>query len=384
MQFTATKEQLLPALKKAVGVIDNRNTMPILANVLLNIDNDTLTITSTDLEIQIVSKVQLIQGNGFNGAASITVPAKKLFDIVSALPNEASIKFKLDDNGKGQKLKISSGRSRYTLSTLMADDYPKFQSNASAGAFTLDISELENMLSNTSFSMANGDIRYYLNGLNISINNGELQLVGSDGHRLGISKKQAGHKFLGKPEDMNITMPRKAVLELQKLVAKQEGIIECEYSRICFSVNIDDTQFSTMLIDSKYPEFDKVLKQSMLQDITVKRDLFKSALTRVSILSNEKFHGIELGFDGHLNDNGNAGMILTTNNPENEEADEEVEADYIGTAFDIAFNSKYMIEAVSHIESEDVILSMAENLSCVLVKDPDDDSFVFVIMPMRL
>lgn len=367
MKFILNRELLLTPLQQIVSVIEKRQTMPILANVLFKLENTQLTLTGTDLEIQIVVKIPLhsdIEG-------SITIPARKLLDICRLLPSEADIKFELKDD----KLKIQSGRSRFSVSTLRAEEYPKFEIATMDCQFNIKAGQLKQALDKTAFCMANQDVRYYLNGLMMSIFNDQLKFVGSDGHRLSIYEGKIEEKT---EIESRIIIPRKGVIELIRLLdIDEDNDIKFEFSRNNIRLVIGTLTFSAKLVDSKYPDFSKVYDQAFKAPIQIQKQVLKDALTRVSILSNEKFKGVEFIVKGN-------NLKISTNNPEHEEADEEVEIEYLGDPLSIAFNSQYILDAVSNLDSELAVLTIAENASSCFIEEASDQNYKFIVMPMRL
>ena len=365
MKFIINRELLLTPLQQIVNVIEKRQTMPILANVLFQLEKNQLTLTGTDLEVQIVAKLAL--DNEVD--ASITIPARKLLDICRLLPNAADIKFELIES----KLKIQSGRSRFMVSILAADDYPDFEMSAMDCQFSIQASQLKKALDKTIFCMANQDIRYYLNGIMLSIFNQQLKLVGSDGHRLAIYEDSIAEET---GIELRIIIPRKGVLELERLLDEEQQV-QVEFSRNNIRVVIDNIIFSAKLVDSKYPDFSKVFSQSFHSPIHVQKQILKDALTRVAILANEKFKGVEFVIDGN-------NLQISTNNPEHEEADEEITIEYHGQPLSIAFNSQYILDAVANLDSELAVLTIAENSSCCFIEEPSEQEYKFIVMPMRL
>jgi len=365
MKFKINREVFLLPLQQIVNVIEKRQTMPILANVLFQLEKNQLTLTGTDLEVQIVAKLALENEN----EGSITVPARKLLDICRLLPTAAEIKFELI----ATKLKIQSGRSRFMVSTLIADEYPGFEMSAMDCQFVMPSSQLKKALDKTTFCMANQDIRYYLNGIMLSIFNQQLKLVGSDGHRLSIYEDSILQET---GIELRVIIPRKGVLELARLLEEDQEV-QVELSRNNIRVVIDSLIFSAKLVDSKYPDFSKVFVQKFYSSIHVQKQLLKEALTRVAILSNEKFRGVEFVIDGN-------NLQISTNNPEHEEADEEISIEYQGQPLSIAFNSQYILDAISNLDSELAVLTIAENSSCCFIEEPSEQKYKFIVMPMRL
>ena len=367
MKFTINREQILAPLQQIVSVIEKRQTMPILSNVLIAVDEGNLVLTGTDLEIQIVAKLPLseVSENG-----EITVPARKFLDICRLLPNESEIKIELVKD----KVKVHSGRSRFSLSSLDAKDYPEFTQAELEHRFVISAAHLKKALDKTVFCMANQDVRYYLNGLMLNISNSKLKMVASDGHRLSIYKDE-----LEQPTgfEERIIIPRKAILELSRLLTEPEAEIQIQFSTNNIKVEIDNLIFSAKLVDAKYPDFSKVFDQSFFESIVVERQPLKNALTRVSILANEKFRGIS--FD--INQNR---LKISAHNPEHDEAEEELAIDYQGEPLVIAFNAQYLLDAISNIDGEQASLTIASNASSCFIEDPQEKSFKFIVMPMRL
>jgi len=366
MKFIINREDLLSPLQQIVSVIEKRQTMPILSNVLLVMENDQLTLTGTDLEIQIIAKVNV--ANATPGA--ITVPARKFLDICRLLPNGADIKLELQDD----KVKILSNRSRFSLSCLPAENYPEFSESELEHHFVINAGQLKKALEKTIFCMANQDVRYYLNGLLLNISNSRLKLVGSDGHRLAVFEDQ-----LEQPAgfEARIIMPRKGVQELNRLSDNPDIDLKVEFSSSNVRIFINNLVFSAKLVDAKYPDFSKVFGQEFLNQIHIQKQLFKEALTRVAILSNEKFKGVTLDITSDS-------MRISTHNPEHDEAEEELIIEYTGEPLTIAFNAQYLLDAVSNLDSELAVLTIASNISSCIIDEPNDSIYKFVVMPMRL
>ena len=312
MNFIINREQLLFPLQQIVSVIEKRQTMPILSNVLLVVNENGLVLTGTDLEIQLIAQVNL---DSFE-IGEITVPARKFLDIVRLLPNEAEIKIELLND----KMKITSGRSRFSLSTLSADSYPEFSESELENQFLINAGKMKKALDKTVFCMANQDVRYYLNGLLLHISNSKLKLVASDGHRLSIYEDNIGEAT---GYEARIILPRKGVLELTRLLDDEEAELNIQFSNSNIRIHVKNLIFSAKLVDAKYPDFSKVFEQSFFNQIQIQRQLLKDALTRVAILANEKFKGITFNVSDGL-------LKLNSHNPEHDEADEELIIEYKG------------------------------------------------------
>ena len=366
MNFIINREQLLFPLQQIVSVIEKRQTMPILSNVLLVVNENGLVLTGTDLEIQLIAQVNL---DSFE-IGEITVPARKFLDIVRLLPNEAEIKIELLND----KMKITSGRSRFSLSTLSADSYPEFSESELENQFLINAGKMKKALDKTVFCMANQDVRYYLNGLLLHISNSKLKLVASDGHRLSIYEDNIGEAT---GYEARIILPRKGVLELTRLLDDEEAELNIQFSNSNIRIHVKNLIFSAKLVDAKYPDFSKVFEQSFFNQIQIQRQLLKDALTRVAILANEKFKGITFNVSDGL-------LKLNSHNPEHDEADEELIIEYKGEPLSIAFNSQYLLDAVSNLDSELAVLTIASNASSCFVEEPEQQAYKFIVMPMRL
>ena len=366
MNFIINREQLLFPLQQIVSVIEKRQTMPILSNVLLVVNENGLVLTGTDLEIQLIAQVNL---DSFE-IGEITVPARKFLDIVRLLPNEAEIKIELLND----KMKITSGRSRFSLSTLSADSYPEFSESELENQFLINAGKMKKALDKTVFCMANQDVRYYLNGLLLHISNSKLKLVASDGHRLSIYEDNIGEAT---GYEARIILPRKGVLELTRLLDDEEDELNIQFSNSNIRIHVKNLIFSAKLVDAKYPDFSKVFEQSFFNQIQIQKQLLKDALTRVAILANEKFKGITFNVSDGL-------LKLNSHNPEHDEADEELIIEYKGEPLSIAFNSQYLLDAVSNLDSELAVLTIASNASSCFVEEPELQAYKFIVMPMRL
>jgi DNA polymerase III subunit beta len=366
MKFIINRETLLTPLQQLVGVIEKRQTMPVLANVLLVVDDDSLTLTGTDLEIQIVAEVSVT--NSSPGA--ITIPARKLLDLCRLLPNGASIQLEQQN----EKVKLLSNRSKFSLSCLPAEHYPKFAESEMDKQFTVKAGKFKKALEKTIFCMANQDVRYYLNGLLLNISNNRMKLVASDGHRLSIYEdrleEQTGY-------ESRIILPRKGVLELYRLLENVETELTVMFSNNNIKVTIGNLIFSAKLVDAKYPDFGKVFQQTFYEPISLPKQELKETLTRVAVLSNEKLKGISFEITSGY-------VKISAHNPEHDEAEEEINIDYKGEPLTIAFNAQYVLDAVSNLDSDIAVLTIASNASSCFIDEPSQCEYKFIVMPMRL
>jgi DNA polymerase-3 subunit beta len=366
MNFIINREKLLIPLQQIVSVIEKRQTMPILSNVLVVVNETSLVLTGTDLEIQLIAKINLDSTE----IGEITVPARKFLDIVRLLPNEAKIKVELS----GDKIKVTSGRSRFSLATLAANNYPEFSESKLENQFLINAGKMKKAFDKTVFCMANQDIRYYLNGLLLHISNSKLKLVASDGHRLSIYEDDIG---MATGYEARIILPRKGVVELSRLLDDDEAELNVQFSNSNIKIFIKNLVFSAKLVDSKYPDFSKVFDQPFFNQLHIQKELLKNALTRVAILSNEKFKGVTFEIS-------NGQLKLSSHNPEHDEAEEELIIEYQGDPISIAFNSQYLLDAVSKLASELAVLTIASNSSSCFVEEPEQQLYRFIVMPMRL
>lgn len=366
MKFTVNREQILGPLQQIARIIDKRQTMPILSNVLIQCRDNRLVMTGTDLEVQIVSQLNL---NDMRDEGNITLPARKLLDICKLLPADSAIKFDLD----GDKVKISSGRGRYSLNTLPADNFPEFTSYSANVIFNINAGKLKQGLDKTAFCMAVNDVRFYLNGLELSIKNSRLKLVASDGHRLAVYEDDIG--VTG--QDAKIILPRKAVQELSRLLDDPEADAAMRISNNTIEVLYKNIHFSSKLVDARFPDFSRSYNQPFLAPIGVDRVSLKEALMRVEVLSNEKYKGVNFDIES-------CSLKLSTNNPEHDEAEEDVVIDYLGDSVSVAFNAQYMLDAVNNIDDDNVKMTVAANASACFLEAPGKSLFRYIIMPMRI
>jgi DNA polymerase-3 subunit beta len=366
MKLNINKEDLLEPLQKVFGVIERRQTLPILSNVYFSLNGGKLKLTGTDLEVQVSSESSIVSEEGFK----VTIPARKLLDICRSLPDEAKLKLTFDQN----TLVINSGKSLFTLRTLSADEYPLFDESNYINDINIDKSVLSKAFSKTIFCMAQQDVRYYLNGLMMEVVDGELQTVASDGHRLALANNSLADSTQSISQ---VIVPRKAAQELLRLIEKHDGAIQIKIAKNSIKFTLDDVQLNAKLIDGRFPDFKNIVPDESKHSFTINKQSFKSALSRVSILSNEKYKGIRLDLSNEL-------MTINAKNPEQDEAVEEVVVDYDSDEMSMGFNSSYLMDALNAIDSDVVLVSFTDTNSSCLLENPSDKSSRFVIMPMRI
>ncbi len=366
MKFQIDKETLLEPLQQIIGAVEKRQTMPALSNVLIRTTENSLTLTATDLEIELVSKISMV----IDEPGEITVPARKLLDICKSLPNEASINFTVKDT----KALIQSGRSRFSLTTLPANDFPALDAINSINEFEITQNTLRDIINKTAFAMAQQDVRYYLNGLMLEISANYLRAVATDGHRLAYCEKETSADITDLKQ---VIIPRKGVLELLRLLKDTEETVKIILGSNHLQVIFDQLRLTSKLIDGRFPDYNRVMPTDGDNIITVNRDQLRQSLMRASILSNEKYRGIRLMLEKNL-------IKLQAQNPDQEEADIELEVDYAGDEIEIGFNVNYMLDVLNVTGSETVQAALRDSNSSFLLTYPDQQDCKYVIMPMRL
>ncbi|MGK2888384.1 MAG: DNA polymerase III subunit beta [Candidatus Malihini olakiniferum] len=366
MKFIIEREHLLKPLQQVSGPLGGRPTLPILGNLLLHVTNGTLLLTSTDLEMEMVTRIALSQA--YESGAT-TVPARKLFDICRGLPERAEITITLE----GNRMLVRSGRSRFSLSTLPASDFPNLDDWQSEVAFSLPQATLKRLIEATQFSMAHQDVRYYLNGMLFETEWEELRTVATDGHRLAVCAMPIGQSL----PSHSVIVPRKGVIELLRLLDGGDTPLQLQIGINNIRAHVGDFIFTSKLVDGRFPDYRRVLPKNPDKALEASCDLLKQAFVRAAILSNEKFRGVRL----HLIQNQ---LKITANNPEQEEAEEILDVQYDGTEMEIGFNVSYMLDVLNVLKCEDVRLLLTDSVSSVKIEDGASQAAAYVVMPMRL
>jgi DNA polymerase III subunit beta len=365
MKFSASREIILKPLQTVIGVVERRQTMPILSNVLLAAKDGILSVTATDLEVEMVAEAEVNVETG----GEITVPGRKLHEICRAIPDGTMIEMSLN----GERLTVKAGRSRFTLSTLRAADFPTVDEIAAKQSLRIGKQDLRRLVDKTHFSMAQQDVRYYLNGLLLETERKKLRAVATDGHRLALSEVELG---AAAARDEQLIVPRKGVLELSRLL-DGDGDVEVALGANHIRVKFDGVRLTSKLIDGRFPEYARVIPNQPKNVITADRNLLRAALQRTAILSNEKYRGVRLELSSNS-------VILQANNPEQEEAVETLEVDYGGEPMEIGFNVNYLLDALAAVDSEQVEFGVTDSNSSCLIREPGGNGTKFVVMPMRL
>jgi len=364
MKLSAARDVLLKPLQAVIGVVERRQTMPILSNVLLVAKDNQLLVTATDLEVELVAQAEV----SVEAGGEITVSGRKLLDICRALPEGSDI----DISISGEKVVVRSGRSKFSLATLPAAEFPAVEDIKAGQTIEVPQDVLGRLIEKTHFSMAQQDVRYYLNGMLLETGGKYLRAVATDGHRLALCQAELGESL----NEQQVIVPRKGVLELQRLMSG-EGSVNIELGPNHVRIQLDGIRFTSKLIDGRFPEYDRVIPKESSNELTADRAAFKGALQRTAILSNEKYRGIRLIIR-------DSGVVMQAHNPEQEEAEEELEVTYSGEDIEIGFNVNYLLDALGAVDGDDVTLSVLDGNSSCLIRQPGKDDSKFVVMPMRL
>ncbi len=369
MDIKLQRESLLKPLQNVIGVVERKQTLPILANVLVRIQGDEISITGTDLEVELSARSKLEIEHSHS--TEFTVSGRKLLDICKALPEEAPIELNYQD----QRLAIKSGRSRFTLSTLSAIEFPKFEAQEKHLSFNIAQREFLQLIQRSCFAMAQQDVRYYLNGMLFEATTGSLRAVATDGHRLATNFTQ-----LAIPEipRLQIIVPRKGIVELLRLLTDSDGTVEITIGGSQIRVAHENFIFTSKLVEGRFPDYDRVIPKNSDKTILLERDELKQALQRASILCNEKFRGIRLELHTNM-------LRIVANNPEQEIAEEELIIDYQHEELSIGFNVNYLLDILNTAEPGNIKMSFTDSNSSVLIEEEQPlFNALFVVMPMRL
>lgn len=363
----ATQDKILAALQSVAGIVERRHTLPILANVLIRKAGGQIQLTTSDLEIQIRTSAEL---GGDEGSFTTTVGARKLVDILRTMPADQTVSLESSQN----KLVLKGGKSRFTLQSLPAEDFPLVQESANFGpAFSVPQKVLKDLLSRVSFAMAVHDIRYYLNGILFVAEGKQLSLVATDGHRLAFASATLDVEV----PRQEVILPRKTVLEMQRLLSDAEGAIEMQFANNQAKFSFGGMEFVTKLVEGKFPDYNRVIPKGHKNTVTLGRAPLLASLQRTAILTSEKFKGVRLNIEPGT-------LRIASNNAEQEEAQDELDIDYGGDTIEIGFNVSYLIEALANMSQDMVRIDLADSNSSALVTIPENANFKYVVMPMRI
>ena len=369
MKFIIDRETLLRPLLIVRGVIEQRQTLPVLSYLLITARDGVLVFTATDSEVELEARITVDDWDG----GETTVPARKFIDICQALPGQAKVEFELDSDNK---VHIRSGRSRFTLTTIPASDFPTTDEVADESEFTIAQSDLKRLIDLTQFAMARQDVRYYLNGLLFEVTPQQVKAVATDGHRLAVAQLDAE---TGVEESKSIIIPRKGVIELARLLTGEDVELKVRVGTNAVRMTIDDVRFSSKLIDGKFPDYGRVVPDVEQCDkrLSMDRESLRQCLVRASVLSSDKHRTVRLTLGSGI-------MKVAANNPEQETAEDELEIEYAGEDLDIGFNVSYLIEALATLPSETADVFLTDASSSCLIQPHGRSSCQFVVMPMRL
>ena len=363
----ATQDKVLSVLQSVAGIVERRHTLPILANVLVRKTGTSLQLTTSDLEIQIRTTAEL---GGDTGNFTTTIGARKLIDILRTMPNDQTVSLESSQS----KVILKGGKSKFTLQTMQAEDFPLVQESANFGpAFSVPQKTLKDLLGQVAFAMAVHDIRYYLNGILFVAEGKQLSLVATDGHRLAFASATLDVEV----PKQEVILPRKTVIELQRLLSDAEGAIEMQFANNQAKFSFDGMEFVTKLVEGKFPDYNRVIPKNHKNKITLGRTALLATLQRTAILTSDKFKGVRLNIDP-------GSLRVAANNAEQEEAMDELDIDYGGDSIEIGFNVTYLIDALANMSQDMVSVELSDGTSSALFTIPDNATFKYVVMPMRI
>jgi len=366
MNFTLSREALLNPLQLVAGVVERRQTLPILSNILFRLEGNKLSLTGTDLEVEIIGFTEVESGSE---SGQITVSARKILDICRSLPEGAT----LDVTSGDGKAVLTSGRSKFSLATLPANEFPSVDQGEQNVEFVVAAGVIKSLIESTAFAMAQQDVRYYLNGMLWEVTTNQLRAVATDGHRLALCDSACEISVDGK---VSAILPRKGIAELSRLLGDDEVRVAIGPNHI--RVTGADYCFTSKLVDGAYPDYDRVVPKGGDKQVLGDRELLKQAFSRTAILSNEKYRGVKIQLQQDV-------ILMVANNPEQEEAEEEVALSYSGESLEIGFNVSYLLDVLNVLKGKQIRLTLSDSNSSALVEDPSGDSRgIYVVMPMRL
>jgi DNA polymerase-3 subunit beta len=367
MDFYITKEEVVKSLNLTLGVVEKRQTLPILSNVLLEVDESSLKLTATDLESEISTTSTI---SNFKSGGKTTAPARKLSDLCRLMSDLAEIHFFLD----GDNLKIETESGKYNLSTLPSEDFPVFETEDTQSQINISSQNLKNLITKTSFAMGNQDWRHYLNGLYMMIDDKVITAVATDAHRLAMATSSLNE---ASSESTSGIVPRKSINEIGKLVGDESENVVIQLGQTSIAANVSGTTFVSKLIEGKFPDYEQVIPSGESSLLVVDRQNFSNSLSRVSVLSSEKYKGVRIITKKDS-------LNISANNPEKEQGEENLSCEYQGEEIDIAFNVNYLQEILSTIESEKIEINFFGSEKSCLITDPNSENLKYVVMPLLI
>ncbi|GAB2729010.1 DNA polymerase III subunit beta [Halomonas garicola] len=367
MKFSISREALLRPLTLVAGVVERRQTLPVLSNVLIEIDGDQVALTGSDLEVELIGRTV---ASAVEQPGAITVPARKLMDICKSLPEQAELQLSVEDS----RVLLVSGRSRFTLAALPAAEFPGIEDTEASQELSIPRGTLKRLMDATAFAMAQQDVRYYLNGMLLEMQSGLLRAVATDGHRLAMCSRELE---VNVDEAQKLIVPRKGILELSRLLDDSDEPVSLTLGPTHVRAHTGDFTFTSKLIDGKFPDYERVIPRGGDKVMLAERAELRQVLSRTAILSNEKYRGVRLYLEA-----GN--LKVMANNPEQEEAEESIAVEYDGPAMEMGFNVGYLIDVMSVLGEDRVQMTLADPNSSALLEEPGGGDSLYVIMPMRL
>ena len=367
MDFYITKEEVVKSINLTLGVVEKRQTLPILSNVLFEVDESSLKLTATDLESEISTTSTI---SNFKSGGKITAPARKLSDLCRLMPDLAEIHFYLD----GDNLKIETESGKYNLSTLPSEDFPVFETEDTQSQINISSQNLKNLITKTSFAMGNQDWRHYLNGLYMMIDDKVITTVATDAHRLAMATSSLNE---ASSESTSGIVPRKSINEIGKLVGDESENVVIQLGQTSIAANVSGTTFVSKLIEGKFPDYEQVIPSGESSLLVVDRKNFSESLSRVSVLSSEKYKGVRIITKKDS-------LNISANNPEKEQGEENLSCEYQGEEIDIAFNVNYLQEILSTIDSEKIEINFFGSEKSCLITDPNSVNLKYVVMPLLI
>ena len=367
MDFYITKEEVVKSINLTLGVVEKRQTLPILSNVLFEVDESSLKLTATDLESEISTTSTI---SNFKSGGKITAPARKLSDLCRLMPDLAEIHFFLD----GDNLKIETESGKYNLSTLPSEDFPVFETEDTQSQINISSQNLKNLITKTSFAMGNQDWRHYLNGLYMMIDDKVITTVATDAHRLAMATSSLNE---ASSESTSGIVPRKSINEIGKLVGDESENVVIQLGQTSIAANVSGTTFVSKLIEGKFPDYEQVIPSGESSLLVVDRKNFSESLSRVSVLSSEKYKGVRIITKKDS-------LNISANNPEKEQGEENLSCEYQGEEIDIAFNVNYLQEILSTIDSEKIEINFFGSEKSCLITDPNSENLKYVVMPLLI
>ncbi|MBE7414148.1 MAG: DNA polymerase III subunit beta [Deltaproteobacteria bacterium] len=367
MKFTIGKPDYIKVLQRIQGIVEKRNTMPILANVLLDASKGKVTIMATDLEVFIRDSAEA----GVSEEGSVTVNARKVFEIVKELPGD-----QIDvSTGKDDKLTLKAGKARFNIMGLPAKEFPSFPDPEEGSLQAIDGETMRNMIDKTSFAVSTDETRYNINGFLLEREDGRIKMVATDGHRLALIVSEGDNIAKGQKE--GVLLPRKGVMEMKKVLDEKEGEFFLGITQKNAVMKRDNTVITVRLLEGEFPDYRRVIPKDNDKVVSAKREDLLSSLKRVSILSTDKIKGVKFNFS-------NSKLVLSSSSPELGEATEEVDINYSEGDIDIAFNARYFIDVLEALKEEEVRINLKDSLSPGIIRPAGGEDYTYIIMPMRL